>query len=216
MVATIALATIVLSLLSVVSPPEVIADQIEESTFAGYLTDPEEAPQLVMGVVSGDRALERLLSLRDLTGSRRVIGGDDVVVLEPTPRAEVEIDYEAEPELLEMINRERAARGEIPLVASAPLARVARAHAVDAYTSGRLAPDSSDGATLEQRLADAEVLVVTADQVMALAVTAEAAQEALHGAEREVGVLTDSAYRRVGIGVVEGPYGVIVVEVVAG
>lgn len=215
-VATIVFAAIALSLLTVVSPPEVIADQIDESAFAGYLTDPDEVPQRVIGVMSGDRALERLLSLRDLTGSRRVIGGDDVVLLEPTERSRVEIDYEAEPDLLEMINRERAALGRVPLVASAPLAGLARAHAVDAYTSGRFAGEFSDGATLEDRLEAADVLVVSADQVMALAISAEAAQEALLGAEREAGVLTDRTYRRIGIGAVEGPFGVIVVEIVAG
>ncbi len=216
MVAAIAVATLALSLLSVVSPPDVIAKQIEESSFAGYLTDPEEVPQKAMGVVSGDRVLERLLSLGEITGTRRVVGDDGIVLLRPTAMDRVHLDHEAESGVLEMVNRRRVAAGADPLVMSEPLSKLARAHAEDVYTSGRFAKASSDGTSFGERLSQAAIPVVAADQVMALAVSAEAAQEALFGDDAKSAILTDPVYRRVGIAVAKGPLGVIVVEVVAG
>ena len=215
-VATLAVATLALSVATVVSPPDIVADQVEGSSFASYLTDPDQVPQKAMGVLSGDRVLEQLLSLRELVGTRRIVSGDDVVVLEATPVDDVDLDQSAEVDVLDMVNRERASAGEDPLVMSEPLSLLAHAHAEDVYTSGRFTRVSSDGTSFDARLASADIPVVKADQVMALAVTAEAAQEALFDDATHSAVLVDPVYRRVGIAVAKGPFGVIVVEVLAG
>ena len=39
-----------------------VGDQIRDSTLAGYLIDPDEPAQKALGVVSGDRVIERLLN----------------------------------------------------------------------------------------------------------------------------------------------------------
>ena len=215
-VAVIAVATLGLSVLTVVSPPDAVARQIDGSAFARYLTDPDEVPQKAMGIVSGDRVLERLLSLREVTGQRRLVGGNDVVVLGATEDDRFELDVKAEADVEEMLNRERAAAGEDPLVLSAPLTLLAREHAEDVYSTGMFSTTSSDGSVFRDRVADADIPVVTAEQVIALAVSAEAAHEALFEHDDQAAILTDPAFRRVGIAVVKGPLGVIVVEVVAG
>ncbi len=215
-VTTVAVATLALSLLTVTSVPDFVESQVERSVFAGYLTDPDEVPQKALGVVSGDRVLERLLNLREVAGTQRVVGDGDVVVLEATPSGEFEADTGEADELLILVNRERASEQVDPLVASDPLSAVARAHAEDVYASGIFAEVSSDGRTLDDRLAIAGIPVVASDQAMALAVTAEAAQDALFDDSDQRDVLTDPIYRRVGIAVVNGPLGVIVVEVLAG
>ena len=215
-VTTVAVATLALSLVTVTSVPDFVESQVDGSVFAGYLTDPDGAPQKALGVVSGDRVLERLLNLRELTGTQRVVGDGDVVVLEATPPDEFEADIGEAEDVLVMLNRERASEQVDPLVVSGPLAALAQSHAEDVYASGRFAEVSSDGRTLDDRIAAAGIPVVASDQVMALAVTAEAAQEALFDDPEQRMVLTDPIYRRVGIAVVTGPLGVIVVEVLAG
>ena len=215
-VATIAVATLVLSLLALVSPPDAVARQIDGSALAGYLTDPDKTPQKVMGFMSGDRVLERLLSLRELTGTRRLVGDGEAVTLDSIPRADIDVDVAAEAGVLEMLNRERDAAGVDLVVASEPLAEVARGYAVDVYTSGHFSNESRDGITVTERLAAADIPVVAADQVISLAVTAEAAQEALFGDEQQASVLTGADFRRVGIGIAKGPLGVVLVEVLAG
>ena len=214
--ATLVLATLALSLLSVGSPPDAVTEQIEGSGFAEFLTDPNGLPQKAMGVVSGDRVLERLLALRRLTGSQRLVADGEVVALDPAEETDIELDVAAEAELLDMINRKRASVGQDPLVASEPLQAIAVAHAKDVYTSGVFGGVSQDGSTLDERLAAADIPVVSADQIMALAVTAEAAQEALFSDDSGVATLQSPGFRRVGIAVVDGPLGVIVVEVLAG
>ena len=215
-VATLVVATLALSLLAVTSPPDAVTDQIEGSSFAELLTDPDGVPQKAMGVVSGDRVLERLLALRELTGAQRLVADEDVIVLEPSDAEELEFDMTAEEELLDMVNRERASVGEDPLVLSGTLRAIAAAHAEDVYTSGIFGRVSGDGLSLDDRLEAAALPVVSADQIMALAVSAEAAQEALFSDGTQVAILRSSAFRRVGIAAVNGPLGVIVVEVFAG
>jgi membrane protein required for colicin V production len=215
-IATLAVATLALTLATVVSMPDWVDDQVEASTFADYLTDPDEAPQKAMGVVSGDRVLERLLSLREVIGARRVVGDGEVVLLEPTPRDEVEFDEGDATALLVKVNRERDAERADPLVISDPLNALARAHAEEVYATGLFAEASADGRTLADRLEAAQIPVVASDQVMALAVTAEAAQEALFSDDEQRAVITDPVYRRIGIAVVKGPLGVIIVEVLTG
>ena len=122
-VTTVAVATLALSLLTVTSVPDFVESQVERSVFAGYLTDPDEVPQKALGVVSGDRVLERLLNLREVAGTQRVVGDGDVVVLEATPSGEFEADTGEADELLILVNRERASEQVDPLVASDPLRR---------------------------------------------------------------------------------------------
>lgn len=214
--ATLIVATLALSLVAVSSPPDAVADQIEGSSFAELLTDPDGVPQKAMGVVSGDRVLERLLALRELIGTRRLVAEQEIVTLGPVDVADIDRDPDAEEELLDMVNRERASAGEDPLVMSEPLRAIALAHAEDVYTSGIFGHLSDAGLSLDDRLAAADLPVVSADQIMALAVNAEAAQEALFADDSQVAALRSPAFRRVGIAVLNGPFGVIVVEVLTG
>ena len=215
-VATLAVATLAISIASVSSPAPFVADQIERSSLGAFLTDPDGPPQKALGVLSGDRVIERLLNLRDQVGSERVVSGDEVIQLAPVAMEDVDVEAGPHAEILDMLNRERAAASADPLVVSEPLARLAEAHAVDVYTTGRFGRPSPDGASFEERLGAAEIPVVVADQVMALAVSPAAAQEALFDVDSERSVLTDPAFRKVGLALVNGPSGVILVEVLAG
>ncbi len=214
--ATLAVATVAISVLAVTSPPKFVSEQIEGSTLAAYLTDPDEAAQKALGVVSGDRIIERLLNLREQVGSERVVAGDQVIELDPVALEDVDVDAASRDHILDMLNRERALAEVDPLVASAPLERLAEAHAVEVYTTGKFGRPSADGASFEDRMSATEIPVVVADQVMALAVSPDAAQQALFRAEYEHSVLTDPAFRRVGLALVDGPNGVVLVEVLAG
>jgi uncharacterized protein YkwD/uncharacterized membrane protein required for colicin V production len=214
-VAVLAVATIGLSLLTIVTPPRAVADQVEGSSFAGYLTDPDQVPQKAMGVISGDRSIERLLNLTSETGSRRVVPGEEGLLLAPVAADDIEPDPGAANDLLEMVNRERDEAGADPLVTSDALARIALEHAMYVYETGRYGVADAAGGDVHDRLAAADIPVVAADQVMALAVDSESAQGALLDDAGSRSLL-DPGFRRVGVAVVKGPLGTLVVEVLAG
>lgn len=213
-VVVVALATVALSLLTVASPPQAIADEVEGSAIAGYLTDPGQPPQKVLGVVSGDRSLERLLNLADNIGTRRVVDEGTTVLLAPASPDDLEFDEEATGRLLDTVNRARDRSGGDPLAESDALTSLARAHAIDVYTSGRFGRDGSDGTPFEDRVQRLEIPIGDSDQVMALALTAKAAQEALLDDDQSSSLL-DPDFRRIGVAALKGPLGVLVVEVVA-
>lgn len=214
-VAVLAAATVAFSVLSVTSPPDYIAGQLEESSLAAYMTDPEAPPQHILGVLSGDRVIERLLTLQEIGGSEQVVYEGSSVAFEAIPRDDIDLDAKSRAEVLDLLNRERLAADAAPLVEHEPLQLLAEAHAVDLYTSGMLDENGSDGRGLSDRFADAGLPVVVSDQVVALAVSPEAAQTALFKRSGPRDVLVDPSYRRVGIAVAQGPLGVVLVEVVS-
>ena len=62
----------------------------------------------------------------------------------------------------------------------------------------------------------AEIPVVTSGEAIAMAPSARSAHEAIVADEAGGRDITDSSYRRVGIGAVRGPLGLLVVVVLAG
>jgi ribosomal protein L12E/L44/L45/RPP1/RPP2 len=80
---------------------------------------------------------------------------------------------------------------------------VATTRALSAYQTGTLVSSSS----IEERLASAGVHVESAEENLLLAATGESLADVIHVSD------TPSA---IGVGVVEGPYGLIAVVVTAG
>jgi uncharacterized protein YkwD len=105
------------------------------------------------------------------------------------------------------------AAGIPPLAWSDELAAVAAARADDAYRSGDL---GAGGPTLETRLSSAGIIAATLGENLALAATAAGVHEAVVGSPPHREQLLGDGYRRVGVGVVSGPYGLMAVEVFTG
>ena len=105
-------------------------------------------------------------------------------------------------DLLDRINQARIDAGLEPLAWSEPMSLVATTRAVSAYQTGTLVSSSP----IEERLAAVGVHVDNADERLVLAATGESLAGVLHVSG------TPSA---IGVGVVEGPYGLIAVVVTA-
>jgi hypothetical protein len=105
-------------------------------------------------------------------------------------------------DLLNRINQARTDDGLGPLARSEPISLVATTRALSAYQTGTLLSSSS----IEERLASAGVRVDGAEERLVLAATGESLADVIH---------ISGAPTAIGVGVVEGPYGLIAVVVTA-
>ncbi len=204
------LATLALTLVSIAPMPEPVTDAVEESTFAATLTDPHGPVQSGVEVIAGDRVMQTVISLRRLFG-QRVVVGDGTVALPPAEHTKPSAG--AARAVYEALNKERVSEGLDPLAWSEDLAVVAVGRAESAYRSGTLVPEGPD---IEEKLRLVGIPSSQRGENIALAATPDGAHEALVASESHRAELLRVDYRRVGVGVVEGPYGFVAVEVFTG
>lgn len=205
------LATLAVTLMSVVPLPATLAKPIDESVIAGRLTDPEGPVQRGVETLAGDRAIQSVISLRRIFGERTVVGGPAVVL--PAAAGETRPSSAAADEVFGALNAARVDAGLDPLAWSDELAVIAVSRADAAYHSGTLSVASP---SLEEVLDRSGVPHVVGAENLALAGSAAGVHEAIVGSDRHRSEVLGERYRRVGVGVVEGPYGLMAVQVFAG
>lgn len=119
----------------------------------------------------------------------------------------------AERQLFDLVNREREEAGLPPLEWCASCAQVARFHSRDMYVQGYFSHVDIDGVDPFERLQRARIGYASAGENLAIAPTAEEALQGLMASsEHRENVLRDT-FDQVGIGVYEGPYGLMCTQV---
>jgi uncharacterized membrane protein required for colicin V production/uncharacterized protein YkwD len=206
--------TVVVSLLAVAPVPHAVADQVDGSVVAGRVTDPTGMAQRMLRLLAGDRVMQVVLQLEELAGVPRIVPAPgETVEIPPAEAADLTVRPDDAAEIFEMLNRERVAAGVDPVVRSAALDEVAQRRAEDMYASGKVAR-RTDG--LRDDLMDLGIPTVARAEVVALAATPASAHEGLHDDESTGPEQVGHDYLKVGVAVVEGPLGLMVVEVLAG
>jgi len=201
---TAVLAAIALTLLSAAPLPAAVASEVDRSAVATYVAEPVGPAQQVIGAVSGDRALQSMAWIRRAVDDWVVDPAVTRITLPELADDESIHASAAEAEdLLNRINQTRIDGGLGPLEWSEPMSLVARTRALSAYQNGSLVPPSS----IEERLASAGVHVDSAEERLVLAATGESLAGVMDAA---------AASSTIGVGVVEGPYGLVAVVVTDG
>ena len=119
---------------------------------------------------------------------------------------------DAERRLFELANRERRARRLPVLRWDAGLAKAARAHAAAMYREGFFSHISPAGASARDRLRLVGVRYGLAGENLVLAPSAAGAHAILMASPRHRAHIIEPEYRRVGIGVMFGPQGLLVTQ----
>jgi uncharacterized membrane protein required for colicin V production len=211
------LATIVFSLLSLAPLPERWQALIDESRVAAALTDPDQPVQVALRRLSDDRSLQAALGLDGLLGGESVVlDPAETFEIEPADPAELDRRPALEDQDVELVNRERLAIGLQPLAANQTLSDVAAAYARQMAEGGFFGHTSPDGATVSDRVRAVGVRFIVVGENLALAATLESAHDGLMDSEGHRANILSTSFTEVGVGVVDGPLGVIVVQVFTG
>ncbi len=210
-------ATLLLSLLAILPVPSAVSGQLDDSAVSQALTRPGGVPQRVFTRLSGDRIVQTLLGLRDAVGARRlVLEGDETLLLPETHRDRLQRDDAAAAGVYERLNRARVDAGLDPLAWAPALAGVGADHAFEMYTTGRFAHRSPATGSASDRLAAAGIVYRVAGENLAMAATAADVHRGLMASDGHRANILSVEFRRVGVGVVAGPLGLMTVQVFTG
>lgn len=211
---TLVLATIALTLVAAVSTPEPVASQLRESVAVQRLTGPEGPAQRLLSAAAGDRVVSSMVWLQGFVGRWSVEPShDDPIVLpQVADPGSLHPSVAAAADVFAGVNRERAAANLAPLLWSDDLALVAVNRAAGVYRTG-----SSNGVPpVAERLASLGVASTTSAEQLVLAASPDGARRAMMVSDGHRAAVLGEGYREVGVGVVEGPYGLMVAQVYSG
>lgn len=194
-----------------------LSEDIDQSRVASALAGPDSVPVRFLTTVGGERVASAVVLLENLAGGRRVVvEGDERVELEPVPVESLRPAPASAEELYVMLNRERLTAGIDLLAWSEELAEVGSVHANELYRDGYLAHASPLTGVVNDRVRTRGVNLAFVGEAIGLASTTRAVQTALMESPPNRTTLLGTSYDRVGIGVVAGPYGLLVVAVLGG
>jgi uncharacterized protein YkwD len=211
------LATLLLTLGMVLPMPPSVAEALEDSAVTRTLTNPDGAPQRVFNRLSGDRIVEALLNLQETVGVRRVVlEGGEVVDLPAAEPGDIEARPGEAAQVFELLNRARVDAGVDPLAWSPGLADVAVGHAVEMYREGYFSHLSTATGAVGDRLAAAGITYRVSGENLALAASPGEVHAGLMESAGHRQNIESGDYRRVGVGAVRGPLGLMTVQVFTG
>ena len=211
------LMVVLLSLLLALPLPAAVGRQLDSSAITRALTAPGGAPQAAFRALSGDRAIQALLQLREAVGERRVIvEGDEAVTLPAADPGDLHPDSAAATAVFDRLNRARIDAGADPLAWSPALSQVAEGHALEMYLEGYFSHRSPVTGTVADRLDAGGITYSVAGENLALAATTTQVHEGLMGSPGHRENILRPEFRRVGVAVVEGPLGLMTVQVFTG
>ena len=211
------LMVVLLSLLLALPLPAAVGRQLDSSAITRALTAPGGAPQAAFRALSGDRAIQALLQLREAVGERRVIvEGDEAVTLPAADPGDLHPDSAAATAVFDRLNRARIDAGADPLAWSPALSQVAEGHALEMYLEGYFSHRSPVTGTVADRLDAGGITYSVAGENLALAATTTQVHDGLMGSPGHRENILRPEFRRVGVAVVEGPLGLMTVQVFTG
>lgn len=183
------------------------------SASGGVLADGgAPVPSFYDGIIARTDDMRGLtLSVRQQTGFRDSERSDRVSFA-PADRA-VRPAPSSEEELLELVNRERAAAGLEPLQWCDRCAEVARSHSRDMYEQGYFSHVDVEGVDPFERMQAARIGYASAGENLAIAPTAAEAHQGLMASSDHRENILRGTFDEVGIGVFEGPYGLMCTQV---
>lgn len=213
----IALIIVVASVLRALPMPAAVDERLDESTVVAVLASPESPTQQLFQDVVGDDVLDTLLALGPLIGDRNVLlEENETVAIPPATPDQLTEDPGAADELFRFVNDARTEAGAAPLAWSDSLADVAMGHAMDMYLNGFVSHVSPTTGTVGDRVRAARIPLAVVGENLALAATPRAVHSGFMESDGHRANILRSSFDRVGIAAVDGPLGLMVVQVFGG
>lgn len=176
-----------------------ITEETRNSKYAGTLAMQSEWANRKLAPVFDDAVRQTMNSLTVSPKSSEKVSLSfkyDKAIAKPSMEAQ----------MLEMVNKERTARGLKPLNADPEMTAVARAHSNDMFVRGYFSHDNPDGKDPFQRMKAAKVRFYAAGENLALAPTVEIAHTNLMNSPGHKANILNSSFGRLGIGIMDGGY----------
>lgn len=195
-----------------------IAQGLLSGSRVAVLVKADRAPVIpAVSRLLGDRTLESFVNLNRLVGqSRVVIEGADRVEIPLIEPGEIHDRPESARALFEKLNVARFEEGVAVLSWSAALAGVAGRHGEEMYEEGYFSHLSPSTGSVDRRVREQGIPFRVLGENLALSPTVDSVHVGLLGSASHRATMLDPRFSRVGISALEGPLGLMVVEVFSG
>jgi uncharacterized protein YkwD len=206
-------ATIVVSVAVLMPLSEEWDALLEESSLVASLTDERQPVQVAIRAFTDDDTLQSALNFDELIGlGRTVLEPGEVYELAVTAADDLGSDAASEREMLDLVNLERIGEGLPSLEWHDRLSDVARVYAQRMAVEGFFGHTAPEGESVGDRVAAAGIPYRVVGENLAIAVTMEMAHEGLMESEGHRANILNPEFTSMGIGLVETPYGVVIVQ----
>lgn len=207
--------TLIFTSSSALPLPNFVKNSLNDSKLVSFYTNPEGAPQQTLEVVIGTDLLKVVSRINELTGKSSVVVDDEGCLELPIYKlSNLKEEKNIEIEYYNLIAFERENQDVDALELNQNLSEVALKYAFEMYTNGFFCHQNPlNGENASDRVASIGFPFKTVGENLAIASSVRSGHESLMNSESHRNTILDNEYRRVGIGVVSGPLGLIIVQI---
>lgn len=201
---------VAVTILDAIHPPAAVKRTVDDSVVVQAVAGPDSLPRRLLTPLISDRATAMLAEIERLSGGRRIVPAQgETIETEEVASGRIRSDTDSVSFVADRLNADRLEAGVDPLTWSDGLAEMARERAEDMYMSGFVARRTN--AVVAADASQRGMFLQAAAEMVALASSDRAAEAGI--AEAPDSAVSDSRFDRVGVAVLDGPLGVLVVEV---
>ncbi len=187
-----------------------VAESVGASPIGARIIEPNGAIQRTVASVSGEKIFTAVAAPQETVGAR-LVAGTLPIPLPAVGEAALPPSQTAAHLVFDSLNRIRILEGLDPLGRSGELAVVGVSRGDQVYRSGTLALDNGLAGALEAQGVPGTINT----EMVVLAASTDGVAEAFVGATAYREAILDTQYRRAGIGVIDGPYGLLTVLILS-
>ena len=207
--------TLIFTALNIVNLPTLFENSVKESNLVNFYVSPEGSPQQTLEVIIGTDLLKVVNRINYLTGKSSVVVDDDGCLEIPRyNESNLQSRQDFSIEIYNLLSLERQNENVDGLELNQILSNVAQAYAYEMYVGGFWCHQNpNNGESVNERLSKVGFPFTTVGENLAIASTVRSGHQSLMQSDSHRNTILDNEFRRVGIGVVSGPIGLIIVQV---
>ena len=207
--------TLVFTITSIISVPQFFEDTLENSNLVSFYTDTSGTPQQALELITGTDLIKVVSRIKDLTGKSSVVVGEQGCIEIPKySLSNLSNNNEQKNELYELLLTERSNQNLVPLELSEKLSNIALNYAYVMYQDGFWChKNPKNGELVGDRLSKQGFPYIDIGENLALSSSVRSGHISLMNSESHKNTILDNEFKRVGIGIVSGPLGLIIVQI---
>ena len=207
--------TLIFTITSIISVPQFFEDTIENSNLVSFYTDTSGTPQQALELITGTDLIKVVSRIKDLTGKSSVVVGEQGCIEIPKySLSNLSNNNEQKNELYELLLTERSNQNLLPLELSEKLSNIALNYAYVMYQDGFWChKNPKNGELVGDRLSKQGFPYIDIGENLALSSSVRSGHISLMNSESHKNTILDNEFKRVGIGIVSGPLGLIIVQI---
>lgn len=207
--------TLIFTATSLMTLPKFLEITLEDSNIVSLYTNTEGTPQQSLELITGTDLIKVVSRIKDLTGKPSVVVSEQGCIEIPSYAfSNLSNKEEFSQELYNLILVERNNENLVSLELSNTLSEVAQDYAYEMYTEGFWChKNPNNGDLVGDRLSKKGFPYINIGENLALSSSVRSGHNSLMNSESHRNTILDNEFKRMGIGVVSGPLGLIIVQI---